>query len=79
MIWHPQPGQRVRLVYAAKRSVWPTLNGRCGTIERAGKGPGPVNALVRLDEADRIWAGAENRLVVPRGNLRLLAQRAHDA
>ena len=60
MIWHPRPGQRVTLRCRKEmRSVCPYL--QAGVVEVAGKGPGPINALILLDGGQRV--------VVPRGNL----------
>ena len=60
MIWHPQPGQRVELHY--KRSM--RCNGlhlALGVVTVAGKGPGPINATVALDDGRTV--------IVPRGNM----------
>ncbi len=60
MIWHPHPGQRVELHYRQSlRSLCPHLSH--GTVEIAGRGRGPLNALVLLDDG--------RRFVVPRGNM----------
>lgn len=60
MIWWPKQGQRVELHYRKEtRAAAPHL--ARGVVVKAGKGGGPVNALVRLDDGRMI--------VVPRGNL----------
>lgn len=56
MIWHPKPGQRVRLHYA--HSFLP-FHGQCGAVILSGGRP--CNVLVLLDSGVR--------LIVPRGNL----------
>lgn len=76
MIWHPRPGQAVRLVY--RRSLRqadlalgaPPPHGVCGVVLCAGRGPGPISALVELESGSEAGeAGARRRVVVPRGNL----------
>ena len=60
MIWHPRAGQAVQLRYApARRALTP--HGARGIVTVAAIGPGPINALVRLDDG--------RAFVVPRGNL----------
>ncbi len=60
MIWRPRAGQRVRLQYRrSMRGVCP--HGETGIVLIAGKGPGPITALVWLDNGRMV--------VVPRGNL----------
>ncbi|MHA1559075.1 MAG: hypothetical protein ACTSWI_00150 [Alphaproteobacteria bacterium] len=66
MIWHPRPGQRVRLWYAKRYAAAMPHHGRLGIMVVAGRGLGPINALVRLDDGPEV--------VVPRGNL----QEAND-
>lgn len=61
MIWQPKPGDRVILKYRKEmRQVCPHY--QVGTVEIAGRGPGPICALVKLDSDDK-------KIVVPRGNL----------
>lgn len=60
MIWHPKPGMAVELRYR-KSNRKDTPHGLRGIIIAAGKGPGPVNAAVKI--GDEI-------MIVPRGNLK---------
>lgn len=60
MIWRPKPGQPVILRYRKTLRPLCPHHGAAGIVIKAGKGPGPINALVDLDG---------RRLVVPRGNL----------
>jgi len=64
MIWRPKPGQRVRLHYRPDVRPFCIFHGRAGTVQRAGCGPGPINAEVLLDPPT-----TGHRVVVPRGNL----------
>ena len=60
MIWHPRLGQRVELHY--RRSM--RCNGlhlERGVVTVAGRGPGPINAAVALDDGRMV--------IVPRGNI----------
>jgi hypothetical protein len=60
VIARPKPGRRVALAYRpALRPVCP--HGAKGRVLATGKGPGPLNHLVRLDDG-RV-------LVVPCGHL----------
>ena len=59
MILHPRRGQLVRLHYRA--SLAHELQDRHALVERVGRGPGPINCLVRLRGGLRV--------VVSRGNL----------
>jgi hypothetical protein len=61
MIWRPTPGQRVELHYKKSMRDWVGLHLACGTVEHVNNGPGPINAVVRLDDGRRV--------AVPRGNL----------
>lgn len=62
MIWHPKPGQRVRLHYARRwEPVAAMWEGCIGTVRCAARGPGPRNVLVTLDDG--------RRTIAPRGNL----------
>lgn len=61
MIWRPKPGQRVKLRYnKILREVCPH-HLATGTVLIAAKGPGPISALVVLDDGTEI--------TVPRGQL----------
>ncbi len=62
MIWHPEPGQRVRLHYGKRYAGTMPCHGLEGVVVAAGRGPGPRNASVRIDDVP--W-----RVIVPRGNL----------
>ncbi len=60
MIFHPRPGQRVRMHYARRAACLVPYHGRIGTVRVVAKGPGPRNVGVEID----------GRLVVAsRGNL----------
>lgn len=61
MIWRPRPGQRVELHYNPRMRKATGLHLARGTVVVAGKGPGPINAEVRLDDGCLT--------IVPRGNL----------
>lgn len=64
MIWHPRPGQRVRVHYAARWRQLLPYHGRTGTVvTAAGPRARPANALVLLDGPDL------ESVTVPRGNL----------
>lgn len=62
MIRRPRPGQPVTLRYAAIKATKqrPALHLATGDVVAAARGPGPMNALVRLDDGRLV--------VVPRGN-----------
>ena len=62
MIFSPRTGDRVQVWYGPRWRGFMPHHGAVGTVEAAGRGPGPRNALVRLD--------AGGRTCVPRGNLR---------
>jgi hypothetical protein len=61
MIRHAKPGTRVRLHYAKKRAVLSPLHGATGVVLAAGRGPGPRNVIVAVDNAGTV--------VVPAGNM----------
>lgn len=61
MIWHPKPGQRVRIHYKRSMARFMPHHGATGTVQFCGGGPGPINAVVRLDDG--------HLACVPRGNL----------
>jgi hypothetical protein len=78
MIWRPKPGTRVRLRYRPDMRPLTGLHLATGTVEVAGRGPGPINAAVPrelhkkrspcpINAAVRLEDG--RRVVVPRGNL----------
>lgn len=60
MIWRPRPDMRVVLKYRKETRI-NGLHLAPGIVEIVAKGPGPANALVKLDSGRRV--------VVPRGNL----------
>jgi hypothetical protein len=60
---HPRIGQSVEPWHKKSAAHRFPHHGRLGTVVVAGKGPGPVNALVRMEETGTL-------VVVPRGNLR---------
>ena len=60
MIFHPRPGQRVRIHYAKRSASIMSHHGKVGVVRLVSNGPGPRNAGVEVD--GRI-------IVVPRGNL----------
>jgi len=61
MIWHPRVGQHVEIRYRPGVRGVLAHHGRCGTISRVARGPGPISAEVLLDTGMSV--------VVPRGNL----------
>jgi len=67
MIWRPKPGDRVEIRYGVqwrKGRRFELLHESRGIVKEAGRGPGPINALVELD-----LGGYPPLVVVPRGNL----------
>jgi len=60
MIWHPRLGQRVELHYR-KSMRCNGLHLERGVVTVAGRGPGPINAAVALDNGRTV--------IVPRGNM----------
>jgi hypothetical protein len=60
MIFHPKPGERVRLHYRRQDVPWRPWHGRVGVVARVGRGPGPINVGVLIDGV---------LVVVPRGNI----------
>lgn len=60
MIFHPKPGERVRVHYAKAAADRMPFHGRTGVVRIVAKGPGPRNVGVEID--GRI-------VVIPRGNL----------
>jgi len=67
MIWQPKPGQRVRIRYRCGIAEQMPHHNCAGTVIRAGRGPGSINAEVRLD-SDAV-GGEWLSVIVPRGNL----------
>jgi len=61
MIWHPYPGQRVRVRYSRRAAAVMPYHDCTGYVLAVGRGPGPINAEVRFENG----AAA----VLPRGNL----------
>ena len=61
MIWHPHPGQVVRIHYAKRYAASMPLHGKRGFIETVGTGPGPISVRLRLASGETV--------IVPRGNL----------
>lgn len=61
MIRSPYPGQRVQIWYRKSAASTMPHQGHVGVVMCVGRGPGPRNAAVRLDDVV---------VVVPRGNLR---------
>ena len=69
MIWHPKPGDRVEIRYnkrLRKQRRCRDIHGQVGTVDYAGRGPGPINARVKLDDGKVV--------VVARGNLFLVKE-----
>jgi len=60
MIWRPKPGMRVELHYR-KATRANGLHMARGIVTIAARGPGPINAEVKLDDG--------RAAIVPRGNL----------
>ena len=60
MIFHPQPGQHVRIHYARRSASSMPHHGRTGVVRIVSKGPGPRNVGVEIDGF---------LVMVPRGNL----------
>ena len=60
MIFHPRPGQHVRIHYAKRSASIMPHNGRLGVVRIASGGPGPRNVCVEIETIC---------VVAPRGNL----------
>ena len=60
MIFHPRPGQRVRIHYAKRSASIMPHHGKVGVVRIVSHGPGPRNVGVEI---------VGRTLVVPRGNL----------
>jgi len=69
MIRWPKPGQRVELHYRKEtRDAAPHL--ATGTVVKSGRGRGPINALILLDDG--------RAMVVPHGQLMLCERSESD-
>ena len=64
MIWQPKKYQSVRIHYRKSLQKFMPYHGKTGVVVCVGKGPGPKNVLIELDEGGRVC--------VPRGNLNAL-------
>ena len=60
MIFHPRPGQRVRIHYAKRSASIMPHHGKVGVVRLVSSGRGPRNVGVEIDGLT---------VVVPRGNL----------
>jgi len=60
MIFHPRPGQRVRVHYAKRSASVMPHHGAAGVVRIVSRGPGPRNVGVEVN--GRV-------VVIPRGNL----------
>ena len=60
MIFHPRPGQRVRIHYAKRSASIMPHHGKVGIVLIVSRGPGPRNVGVEIDA---------QTVVFPRGNL----------
>lgn len=61
MIRRPHPGQLVTLRYSPpRRRLAPGLHLATGEVVAAARGPGPRNALVRLDGGRLVVVGGGN-------------------
>jgi len=60
VIFHPRPGQRVRIHYAKRSASVMPHHGMTGVVRSVGRGPGPRNIGVEIDG---------RTVVIPRGNL----------
>ena len=90
MIFHPRPGQRVRIHYARRSASVMPHHGKTGVVRTVAKGPGPRNVAVEIDGAvgvvriaargpgpGNVGVEIDGRLVVvPRGNLVAIREAA---
>ena len=60
MIFHPRPGQHVRVHYAKRVASTMPHHGAVGIVRVVAHGPGPRNVGVEIDG---------KLVVIPRGNL----------
>jgi len=60
VIFHPRPGQCVRIHYAKRSAFIMPHHGKVGVVRIVSRGPGPRNVGVEIDG---------QTVVVPRGNL----------
>ena len=67
MIFHPRPGQRVRIHYAKRSASIMPHHGKVGVVRLVSSGPGPRNVGVEIDGLT---------VVVPRGNLIAIEEAA---
>jgi hypothetical protein len=63
MISSPRIGQRVQLWCAKKRASWFPHHGKYATVVQVGRGGGPKNHVIRLEQDGGL-------VCVPCGNLR---------
>jgi len=67
MIFHPRPGQHVRIRYAKRSASVMPHHGAVGVVRIVSRGPGPRNVGVEIDG---------RLVVVPRGNLVAVGEKA---
>jgi len=60
MIFHPRPGQHVRIHYAKRYAALMPHHGKTGVVHVVARGPGARNVGVEIDGES---------VVVPRGNI----------
>ena len=65
MIFHPQPGQHVRIHYARRSASIMPHHGRTGVVRIVANGPGPRNVGVEIEGL---------LVMVPRGNLAVVPE-----
>lgn len=77
MIFHPIPGDIVRVHYNKKISQTMPCQGLVGVVVAAGRGPGPANALLKVD----LWPKSDYCFyeVIPRGNLLYYGDRGGES
>lgn len=66
MIWHPKPGQKVRIHYRKSLQGNMPCQGLVGIVLGASRGPGPRNACIMCTYKETVW-----KEIVPRGNLQV--------
>jgi hypothetical protein len=70
MIWRPKCGQWVQMRYRPSMRPITGLHRLFGVVLCAGTGPGPINALVKVQvRLDENLRPVTKKVVVPRGNL----------
>ena len=67
MIFHPRPGQHVRIHYAKRSASVMPHHGKTGVVRIVSRGPGPRNIGVEIKG---------HLVVVPRGNLVAVGEKA---